>query len=57
MFGTTQQLRKVLLFHKHLQRWISTKAGGKFELIFRLYGPDKSFFTKTWILPDPEEMK
>jgi hypothetical protein len=23
--------------------WVSTKAGGRFELIFRLYGPDKSF--------------
>ena len=37
--------------------WISTKAGGKFELIFRLYGPDKSFFEKSWVLPDIEELK
>lgn len=38
--------------------WVSTKAGGRFELIFRLYGPDKSFFEKkTWTLPDIEEVK
>lgn len=37
--------------------WVSTKPGGKFELIFRLYGPDKSFFEKTWTLPDIEETK
>lgn len=37
--------------------WIATKAGGRFELIFRLYGPDKSFFEKTWTLPDVEEVK
>jgi hypothetical protein len=35
--------------------WVPTKAGGRFKLIFRLYGPDKSFFDKkTWILPDIE---
>lgn len=38
--------------------WISTKAGGRFELIFRLYGPEKEFFDKTtWVLPDVEEVK
>ena len=37
--------------------WIPTKAGGKFELIFRLYGPDKPLFEKTWVLPDLEEVK
>jgi hypothetical protein len=37
--------------------WIPTKAGGKFELIFRLYGPDKPLFDKTWVLPDLEEVK
>ena len=37
--------------------WVSTKAGGRFELIFRLYGPDKSFFNKQWILSDLEEIK
>jgi hypothetical protein len=38
--------------------WVSTKAGGRFELIFRLYGPEKSFFEKRiWVLPDLEEVK
>jgi hypothetical protein len=37
--------------------WIPTKAGEKFELIFRLYGPDKPLFDKTWVLPDLEETK
>ena len=27
-----------------------------FEILFRLYGPEKAFFDKTWILPDFEEM-
>lgn len=34
--------------------WIPTKAGGRFELIFRLYGPEKPLFDKTWVLPDIE---
>ncbi len=34
--------------------WIPTKAGGKFELIFRLYGPEKPLFDKAWVLPDPK---
>ena len=38
--------------------WVSTKAGGRFELIFRLYGPDKALFDKKpWVLPDIEELK
>lgn len=37
--------------------WIPTKAGEKFELIFRLYGPDKPLFDKTWVLPDLEAVK
>lgn len=37
--------------------WIPTRAGGKFELIFRLYGPDKPLFDKTWVLPDLEAVK
>jgi hypothetical protein len=32
--------------------WVPTKPRGKFELIFRLYGPDKPLFDKTWVLPD-----
>jgi hypothetical protein len=37
--------------------WIPTKAGGSFEVLFRLYGVEKSFFEKTWVLPDIEEVK
>lgn len=37
--------------------WVPTKARGRFELIFRLYGPEKPLFEKTWVLPDLEEVK
>jgi len=37
--------------------WIPTNAGGEFELLFRLYGPEKPLYDKTWTLPDLEEMK
>jgi hypothetical protein len=36
--------------------WVPTSAGGQFEVLFRLYGPDKSFFDKKWVLPDIEKM-
>jgi hypothetical protein len=32
--------------------WIPTSANGKFEVIFRFYGPEKPLFEKTWVLPD-----
>jgi hypothetical protein len=36
--------------------WVPTSAGGQFEVLFRLYGPDQSFFDKTtWKLPDIEK--
>ncbi|WP_198651608.1 DUF1254 domain-containing protein [Dyella sp. C11] len=34
--------------------WVPTDAHGKFELLFRLYGPEKPFFDKVWKLPDLE---
>jgi hypothetical protein len=34
--------------------WVPTSAGGEFEVLFRLYGPEKSFFDKKWVLPDIE---
>jgi hypothetical protein len=37
--------------------WIPTNAHGRFEVLFRLYGPEKSFFDKTWKLPDVEVLK
>ena len=36
--------------------WIPTSADGQFEVLFRLYGPDKMFFGKKWILPDIEQV-
>jgi hypothetical protein len=37
--------------------WVPTRAGGQFEVLFRLFGPDKTFFAKAWQLPDIEEAK
>ena len=53
-------------------RWTSTSArrlrrarsrtgcrrapSGKFEVLFRLYGPEKPLFDKTWKLPDIERI-
>ena len=37
--------------------WVPTDAKGHFEVLFRLYGPEKPFFDKTWKLPDIEVMK
>lgn len=34
--------------------WIPTKADGRFELVFRFYGPEPPLFDKTWVLPDLE---
>jgi hypothetical protein len=34
--------------------WIPTKPGGRFELVFRFYGPEPALFDKTWVLPDLE---
>ena len=33
-----------------------TKAGGQFEVLFRIYGPEKAFFEKAWALPDIEKV-
>jgi hypothetical protein len=37
--------------------WVPTSADGQFEVLFRLYGPEKAFFDKAWKLPDVEEVK
>ena len=34
--------------------WIPTSAGECFEVMFRFYGPEPSFFDKRWRLPDIE---
>ena len=36
--------------------WVPTNANGQFEVLFRLYGPEKPFFDKAWKLPDIEKM-
>lgn len=36
--------------------WVPTRAGGRFEVLFRLYGPEQPLFDKTWQLPDITEM-
>jgi hypothetical protein len=36
--------------------WIPTSADGKFEVLFRLYGPEKPLFDKSWQLPDIEKI-
>jgi hypothetical protein len=36
--------------------WVPTSASGKFEVLFRLYGPEKPLFDKTWKLPDIEKI-
>jgi hypothetical protein len=36
--------------------WVPTDRKGQFELLFRLYGPKKELFEKTWKLPDVEEV-
>jgi len=35
--------------------WVPTKPGDSFEVLFRLYGPQKPLYDKTWKLPDIEE--
>ena len=37
--------------------WVPTISGRRFEVLFRLYGPDKPLFDKTWILPDIQAAK
>ena len=34
--------------------WIPTEPKGRFEVLFRFYGPQKPLFDKSWKLPDIE---
>jgi hypothetical protein len=36
--------------------WVPTNPDGKFEVLFRLYGPEKPLFDKTWKLPDIDKV-
>lgn len=37
--------------------WVPTNPKGKFELLARFYGPEKTFFDKVWKMGDIEEVK
>lgn len=37
--------------------WVPSSADGRFEVLFRLYGPEKPLFDKTWKLPDIERIQ
>jgi hypothetical protein len=37
--------------------WTPTDPNGKFEILFRFYGPEPALFQKTWVLPDVELVK
>jgi hypothetical protein len=37
--------------------WVPTDPRGKFEVLFRFYGPEKPVFDKTWVLSDIEKVK
>ena len=37
--------------------WVPTDPTRQFESLFRLYGPKKELFNKSWKLPDVEEVK
>ena len=36
--------------------WVPTDPNGKFEVLFRMYGPEKPLFEKTWKLGDIEKV-
>jgi hypothetical protein len=36
--------------------WLPTVPGKRFFLIFRFYGPELSFFDKSWTLNDVEKV-
>lgn len=37
--------------------WVATGKEGRWFVFFRLYGPDKAFFDKSWKMADIEEVK
>ncbi|MGA7225845.1 MAG: DUF1254 domain-containing protein [Candidatus Acidiferrales bacterium] len=37
--------------------WVPTSPNGKYEVLFRLYGPEKTLMEKTWKLPDIEKIQ
>ena len=43
-------------FDAHM-KYPPTSADGKFEVLFRFYGPEKALFDKSWTMPDIETVK
>src|SRR5262249_38201108 len=37
--------------------WVTTATDGEWFVILRLYGPEKAFFEKEWVLPDIETIR
>ena len=37
--------------------WVYTAPGKRWISLFRLYGPEKALFDKTWVLPDIEKVE
>ena len=37
--------------------WVPTRPDGKFEVLFRFYGPERPLFEKAWVLPNIEEIR
>jgi hypothetical protein len=40
--------------HGKETNWVPTDPSRQFEVMFRLYGPEKPFFDRNWVLPDIE---
>lgn len=38
------------------KNWVATDPNGRFEVLFRFYGPEKPVFDKSWMLPDIEKV-
>jgi hypothetical protein len=36
--------------------WVPTSSDGRFEVLFRFYGPENALFDKTWKMADIEEV-
>jgi hypothetical protein len=39
------------------RNWVATSSAGRFEVIFRFFGPERSLLDKSWVLPDIENVK
>lgn len=42
--------------HGKESNWVPTDPNGQFEILFRMYGPEKALFEKTWKLGDIEKI-